>query len=579
MSTYGSSKGPALSLGTLSNVALVGALVALTSVTFYYSVVAYNYQGTQDIRAYYLEQNVINNVTNLEQSVINNITSINQTFTTDIDTITNEIAVIQLQLNITEGSGDVLEGRVTALEESRLRTINGVSGDVSMKNINFIGSNGISITPNPGSNQITVQNNGVTSVSSASSSISVNQAIGAITITDNGVTSLASASSSISINQSTGAITITDNGVTSLASASSSISISQSTGAITITDNGVTSVNGFTQSVLIDATDGITISSNASHVLVTAPIITTAITNLQMEDATQGMQIAALQAENANQQMMIDMIKSAGESIGDMINSTDIDLSMFNMTLMELLVDVAMLKQQVADLEQNQGANASSIPTGTIVPFGGGMVPDGYLECNGAEYPTTGTYENLFNVIGTVFCPSMTCTMGNFAVPDLRGRVPVGLGGGGAFTTLGDQTQGSETVTLTHDQMPAHNHGGLALGDGDHNHSGSVGDGGNHNHGGTTIGTVTAGFNPGFPTNLGYDSGADVQVFPDPGGSTNINIVNDQDHQHTISSTGTTHGHPIPDSGTHTHVIPVSGVGDPHSNVQPSTVVNYMIKT
>ncbi len=63
----------------------------------------------------------------------------------------------------------------------------------------------------------------------------------------------------------------------------------------------------------------------------------------------------------------------------------------------------------------------------------------------------------LFSLLGTTYGGNGTTT---FALPDLRGRVPIGQGGGPGLSsyTLG-QMGGTETVTLTLSQLPAHNHG------------------------------------------------------------------------------------------------------------------------
>jgi microcystin-dependent protein len=62
----------------------------------------------------------------------------------------------------------------------------------------------------------------------------------------------------------------------------------------------------------------------------------------------------------------------------------------------------------------------------------------------------------LFSLLGTTYGGDGRIT---FALPDLRGRVPVGFGQGTGLTTrdLG-QTGGAEQVALTVDQMPAHSH-------------------------------------------------------------------------------------------------------------------------
>lgn len=64
-------------------------------------------------------------------------------------------------------------------------------------------------------------------------------------------------------------------------------------------------------------------------------------------------------------------------------------------------------------------------PIGAIIPFGGSVVPSGYLLCNGQAVSRT-TYAELFAVIGTAFGKGDEST--TFNVPDLREAVPKGAG-------------------------------------------------------------------------------------------------------------------------------------------------------
>jgi microcystin-dependent protein len=61
---------------------------------------------------------------------------------------------------------------------------------------------------------------------------------------------------------------------------------------------------------------------------------------------------------------------------------------------------------------------ANGVPAGSIIPFGGTAVPDGWLLCDGQSLSSTDPeYVELFNAIGTNWGGSG----GNFNVPDLRG--------------------------------------------------------------------------------------------------------------------------------------------------------------
>jgi len=91
---------------------------------------------------------------------------------------------------------------------------------------------------------------------------------------------------------------------------------------------------------------------------------------------------------------------------------------------------------------------------GEIRMFAGNFAPAGWMFCEGQLLPIS-EYETLFNLIGTTYGGDGQST---FALPDLRGRIPVHIGGG--FTLA--QTGGAETVTLTTQQIPAHSHPLLA---------------------------------------------------------------------------------------------------------------------
>jgi microcystin-dependent protein len=92
---------------------------------------------------------------------------------------------------------------------------------------------------------------------------------------------------------------------------------------------------------------------------------------------------------------------------------------------------------------------------GEIRMFAGNFAPLGWNFCDGTLLPIAQN-DALFNLIGTSYGGD---GVSNFAVPDLRGRLPVGQGAGPGLSprTLGDQ-YGTETVTLTAQQMPGHSH-------------------------------------------------------------------------------------------------------------------------
>jgi microcystin-dependent protein len=87
---------------------------------------------------------------------------------------------------------------------------------------------------------------------------------------------------------------------------------------------------------------------------------------------------------------------------------------------------------------------------GEIRMFGGNFAPAGWAFCNGALIPISEN-DALFNLIGTTYGGDGQTT---FALPDLQSRVPIHVGPGFAL----GQTGGAESVTLTTSQIPAHSH-------------------------------------------------------------------------------------------------------------------------
>lgn len=91
---------------------------------------------------------------------------------------------------------------------------------------------------------------------------------------------------------------------------------------------------------------------------------------------------------------------------------------------------------------------------GEIRIFAGNFAPAGWMFCDGQLLPISEN-EVLFQLIGTTYGGDGEST---FALPDLRGRLPLHQGNG--FTLA--ETGGVEEVTLTVNQMPGHSHPLLA---------------------------------------------------------------------------------------------------------------------
>lgn len=88
---------------------------------------------------------------------------------------------------------------------------------------------------------------------------------------------------------------------------------------------------------------------------------------------------------------------------------------------------------------------------GQIMPAGFGIVPRNWAPCDGRLLPVQ-NYQALFSLLGVTYGGNGVAT---FALPDLRGRAVLGCN---LSTVAWGLVSGTETVTLTVDQLPRHNH-------------------------------------------------------------------------------------------------------------------------
>ena len=108
---------------------------------------------------------------------------------------------------------------------------------------------------------------------------------------------------------------------------------------------------------------------------------------------------------------------------------------------------------KVTDDNMNEIKNTinTNTPVGSISLFAGSTAPTGWLICDGSAVSRT-TYADLFSVIGTTYGAGDGST--TFNIPNLKGKVPVGLNSSDTdFDTLGE-TGGEKEHTLVEGELP-----------------------------------------------------------------------------------------------------------------------------
>jgi len=91
---------------------------------------------------------------------------------------------------------------------------------------------------------------------------------------------------------------------------------------------------------------------------------------------------------------------------------------------------------------------------GEIRMFAGNFAPAGWMFCDGQLLPISEN-ETLFLLIGTTYGGDGEST---FALPDLRGRLPMHMGTNDGTSFILGEAAGAEEITLTTSQIPAHTH-------------------------------------------------------------------------------------------------------------------------
>jgi microcystin-dependent protein len=161
---------------------------------------------------------------------------------------------------------------------------------------------------------------------------------------------------------------------------------------------------------------------------------------------------------------------------------------------------------------------------GQIIAVGFNFVPVGWLSCSG-QLLSVSQNDVLFSLIGTTYGGDGQST---FALPDLRGRSPMGQGtGNGLSPRVVGQVGGSETMTLTSAQIAAHSHPLMAA---------------------SATGTVSK---PSTSTVLAKQSEPLISMYGAAPGNVTLAAV----------------------------AVSMAGGSQPHENRQPFNTVNYIIAT
>jgi microcystin-dependent protein len=99
--------------------------------------------------------------------------------------------------------------------------------------------------------------------------------------------------------------------------------------------------------------------------------------------------------------------------------------------------------------------NAQDAFLAEVKMFAGNFAPRGWAKCEGQLLPISQNTA-LFSLLGTIYGGDGRST---FALPDLRGRVPVGVGNGSGLPTVSQGARfGNATTTLNSTNLPQHTH-------------------------------------------------------------------------------------------------------------------------
>lgn len=201
-----------------------------------------------------------------------------------------------------------------------------------------------------------------------------------------------------------------------------------------------------------------------------------------------------------------------------------------------------------------------SEPAGIVMPFAGTVEPQGYLFCDGSAV-SRDTYAALFAAIGTTYGAGDGST--TFNLPDLTGRVAIGVSGTHALGTTG----GEASHVLSAQEIPSHDHEVPQ-----HTHRNSIK--------ATTPSLAHTITQPNFtyakPKAISTQRGSQAVYYwfkAATGTASKVTNATVSDHD----ATACTMGGSITDCAALTSGS--AGSGGAHNNMQPYTAVNFIIST
>ena len=199
----------------------------------------------------------------------------------------------------------------------------------------------------------------------------------------------------------------------------------------------------------------------------------------------------------------------------------------------------------------------SDLPVGSISAYAGSGCPTGWLCCDGSPHDEESDpiLAALLGV-GEAHKWGAFPGAGKFNVPDFRGRALIGMGEGGAYSKRDvAEAMGSETHTITSDEIPGHTHGRYFYLDSGNAHNAPYKDAR------TYAGTVIE--DPGTASS-GDGELTDLEGNTDRTGPTAL-------YGSYRSENGSLPSNVFSRNSSH-------GGGESHQNMQPSIVVNWLIK-